>query len=522
MNKNVILVAGIALVIGLGGGYLISTQKQPTQETPAAGEDARKPLFYRHPMNPEITSPAPAKDEMGMDYIPVYAEEPKEEKKPLFYRHPMNPEITSPVPAKDEMGMDYVPVYADGGESGDEPAGTVQIDPVIVQNIGVRTARAELRSLSREVRAVGRVGFDEEHLARIHPKIEGWVESMRVDKTGEQVKKDQVLLSIYSPQMVSSQEEYLLALKNLEVLKDSPFKDIRKGAMDLVESSRERLELLDMAEHQIRELEKSGKIKKTVHIHSPFDGVVIKVGVRDGQFVTPRTELYRLADLSKVWGNVDIFEDELPWVKVGDEAEMRVAGVPGRVFRGKITYIFPYFEPKTRTVKVRLEFDNRDGLLKPDMFADVTIHASRQAKAVVVPTEAIVRSGSREQIFVIRGPGKFEPREVTLGVSSDGMTQIISGVEAGEEVVTSAQFLIDSESKLREATAKMLESARSTGAISGAEGETLPGAGSSGDSDLSGMNMDDMSMDDMDMGDMSMDDMDMGAGGADHEGMQHD
>ena len=518
MNKNAILAAGVALVVGLGGGYLISMQKQPAQEAPAAAQDSRKPLFYRHPMNPEITSPVPAKDDMGMDYIPVYADEPAQEKKPLFYRHPMNPEITSPVPAKDEMGMDYIPVYADGADSGGEAAGTVTIDPVIVQNIGVRTARAELRSLSREVRAVGRVGFDEEHLARIHPKIEGWVESMRVDKTGEKVKKGQILLSIYSPQMVSSQEEYLLALKNLEVLKDSPFEDIRKGAIDLVESARERLELLDMAEHQIRELEKSGKIKKNVHIHSPFDGVVIHVGVRDGQFVSPKTELYRLADLSKVWGNVDIYEDELPWVRVGDEAEMRVAGVPGRVFRGKITYIYPYFEPKTRTVKVRLEFDNKDGLLKPDMFADVTIHASRQDKAVVVPSEAIVRSGSREQIFVVRGPGKFEPREVTLGVSSSGMTQIIDGVQAGEEVVTSAQFLIDSESKLREATAKMLESARSTGAVSGPEGEISPQDQHGGD--MSGMNMDDMNMDDMDMSDMDMSDMDMG--GMDHEGMQHD
>ncbi len=254
MNKNVILAAVIALLIGLGGGYLISTQKQPAQSAASGAQDAAQPLFYRHPMNPEITSPVPVKDEMGMDYVPVFAEAPKEKGKPLFYRHPMNPEITSPVPVKDEMGMNYVPVYADGGGSGDEPAGTVKIDPVVVQNIGVRTKRAEQRALSRAVRAVGRVGFDEEHLARIHPKIEGWIEMMRVDKTGEQVKTDQVLLGIYSPQMVSSQEEYLLAIKNLEVLKNSRFDDIRQGAIDLVRSSRERLELLDMAEHQIRKI----------------------------------------------------------------------------------------------------------------------------------------------------------------------------------------------------------------------------------------------------------------------------
>ncbi len=465
MNKTALLMGIIALAAGLGGGYwLAQQQEQATSMAPGAEpqQAQRKPLFYRHPMNPTITSPVPAKDEMGMDYIPVYADEQdagKKARKPLFYRHPMNPSITSPVPAKDEMGMDYIPVYADGDSAADEPAGTVKIDPVTVQNIGVRTARAERRILTRAVRSVGRVDFDEEHLTRLHPKVEGWIEKMRVDKTGEQVRKNQILLSIYSPQLVSSQEEYLLALQNRKVLENSPFKDIRRGAVELVESARERLELLDMAPHQIRELEKTGKIKKYVHIHSPFDGVVIKVGVREGQFVTPRTELYQIADLSRVWVYVDVFEDELPWVQVGDEAEMKLAGIPGRVFRGRITYIYPYFEAKTRTVKVRLEFDNRDGMLKPEMFADVTIHAGRQVDAVVVPEEAIVRSGSRELVFVVRGPGKFEPRVVEVGVSSDGMTQILSGVRAGEEVVTSAQFLIDSESKLREATAKMLESA---------------------------------------------------------------
>ncbi len=420
MNKTAVLMTGIALAAGLGGGYWLAQRGAA-------------------PVSPEGVA------------------QQADTRKPLYYRHPMNPAVTSPVPAKDEMGMDYVPVYAEGEGAADVVPGTVKIDPVTVQNIGVRTAHAQRRNLSRVLRAVGRVGFDEEHLARLHPKVEGWIEKMRVDKTGEQVKKNQILLSIYAPQLVSSQEEYLLALQNRKVLANSPFEDIRRGAMALVQSSRERLELLDMAEHQIRELEKTGKIKKYVHIHSPFDGVVIKVGAREGQFVTPKTELYSIADLSRVWVYVDVFEDELPWVQVGDEAEMTVAAVPGRIFRGRITYIYPYFESKTRTVKVRMEFDNRHGLLKPEMFADVTIHAGRQIDAVVVPEEAIVRSGSRELVFVVRAPGKFEPRVVRVGVSSGGMTQILSGVQPGEEVVTSAQFLIDSESKLREATAKMLE-----------------------------------------------------------------
>ncbi len=468
MNIKIIMVAAITLALGLAGGYwLAGMQKGDGMDmaTDGSSEGGRKVLFYRNPMNPAITSPVPAQDEMGMDYIPVYAEEEKpKEKKVLFYRNPMNPAITSPVPAQDEMGMDYIPVYAeeDSGSS-KEPAGTVKIDPVVVQNIGVRTAMAEQRTLSHRIHAVGRVDYDEERLTRLHPKVDGWIDELFVDKTGEFVKMDTILLGLYSPQLVSSQQEYLIALNNRENLEGSSFKDIRDGAEELVRSSRERLELLDVPEHQIRELEKTRKIKKSLHIHSPFDGIVMKVGVRDGLYVTPATELYMLADLSKIWVYVDIYENELPWVKLGDTAEMKVAGIPGEVFTGKITYVYPYLESKTRTNRIRLEFDNQDLRLKPEMFANVTIMASRQVNAIVVPSEAIVRSGTDEQIFVVRAPGKFEPRKVILGVSADGLTQILSGVKAGEEVVTSSQFLIDSESKLREATAKMMEVMKAEG-----------------------------------------------------------
>jgi len=425
MNKT-IMIAAITLALGLGGGYwLAGTQQQGSMDMDsAAGGGERKVLFYRNPMNPAITSPVPAQDEMGMDYIPVYAEEDKpKEKKVLFYRNPMNPAITSPVPAQDEMGMDYIPVYAEGDSGGAEPAGTVKIDAVTVQNIGVRTARAEQRTLSKEIRAVGRVAFNEERLARLHPKTDGWIDELFIDKTGEQVNKDTILLSFYSPQLVSSQQEYLLALKNYETLDDSPFEDIRMGAAELVRSSRERLEL--------------------------FDGIVMKVGMRDGQYVTPATELYMLADLRKIWVYVDIYENEMPWVAQGDTGEMTVEAIPGKVYTGKVTYIYPYMESKTRTNRIRLEFDNEDLKLKPEMFAEVTLKASKQIDAIVVPSEAIVRSGVSDQVFVVRAPGKFEPRKVVLGVSAKGLTQILSGA--------SSQFLIDSESKLREATAKMME-----------------------------------------------------------------
>jgi membrane fusion protein, copper/silver efflux system len=497
MNKQGLVIAVlVALAAGAGGGYWFAAGTAPqTSSVSSNAEAERKPLFYRNPMNPSITSPTPAQDPMGMDYIPVYADEDKpKEKKVLFYRNPMNPDITSPAPAQDSMGMDYIPVYADAGEGGDAPAGTVKIDPVTVQNIGVRTAIAEQRTLSRHIRAVGRVAYDEERLSRLHPKTEGWVEKLLVDKTGSQVKKGDVLMSIYAPQLVSSQEEYLLALKNRQVLANSPFEDIRQGAIDLVKTSRQRLEFLDMAEHQIRELEKTKQIKKYLHIHSPFSGIVMKVGSRKGQYVTAKTQLYMLADLSKVWVYADIYEYELPWIKAGDPVEMTLSGIPGKTFEGHLAYIYPYAEARTRTIKVRLEFQNKDLLLKPDMFADVSIHAGRQIDAVVVPAEAVIRSGTREQVFVVRGAGKFEPREIKLGVTTDGVTQVLSGLAAGEEVVTSAQFLIDSESKLREATAKMMDALKAGG------------QGDNSTAEMSDTNMDDMDTDALSMDDMSMDD----------------
>ena len=387
----------------------------------------------------------------------------QQERKVLFYRSAMNPSVTSKVPAKDSMGMDYVPVYADADtDEKSVPMGQVIIDPVTVQNIGVRTAIAEEKTLSHVIRAMGRVDFDEERMVRLHPKTEGWIQKLKVDKTGQWTKKGSDLLIIYSPQLVSSQQEYLLALNNLKTLESSPFEDIRQGAIDLVKTSRERLELLDVPEHQIRELEKTRSIMEGLHIHTPASGIVMKIGVREGQFVTPATELYMIADLSQVWVYAEIYEYELPWVQIGDTAKIQMSGIPGRQFEGRLDYIYPYAESKTRTIKARLIFDNPEQFLKPNMFAEVTIYAGRKIESVVIPDAAIVRSGTRAQVFVVRGTGKFEPRKVKLGIVSGGQVQVLEGLDAGEEIVISAQFLIDSESKLREATAKMLEPSKKT------------------------------------------------------------
>ncbi|AWB58421.1 efflux RND transporter periplasmic adaptor subunit [Colwellia sp. Arc7-D] len=420
MNKSTLFTAIIMLVIGLGIGYFLSDQGEGPANTLA-------------------------------DNISV----PKNNENPLFYRNAMNPSVTSPVPAKDAMGMDYTPVYA---VETDQKAilGTVKIDPVVVQNIGVRTGIAKKESMSRTIRAVGRVDFDEQKMARLHPKVEGWIEDLNVDKTGETVKEGDVLVSIYSPKLVSTQQEYLLALNSLKSLENSPFEDVARGAKDMVASARERLKLLDVPEHQIVELEKSRKIKKQLHIHTPVDGTVTRIGSRQGQYVTPKTELYMVVDLSQVWVYADVYEYELPWIKVGDEVEMTLVSVPGKIFSGRLGYIYPYAEAKTRTTKVRIIFDNPEQLLRPDMFAEITIHSDVNEAAIVIPSQAVIRSGERSQVFVVTEPGRFEPRIVTLGIESNGKVAVLSGLIEGEEVVTSAQFMVDSESKLREATEKMM------------------------------------------------------------------
>ncbi|NOX68619.1 MAG: efflux RND transporter periplasmic adaptor subunit [Gammaproteobacteria bacterium] len=341
-------------------------------------------------------------------------------------------------------------------EDNDAP-GTVRIDPVTVQDIGVRTALAKRTTMTRSVRSVGRIAYDEKRIARLHPKTEGWIDDLRVNETGMAVKKDEILLSIYAPKLVSTQQEYLLALNNLSALQRSPIDDIRRGAEELAASSRQRLRLFDVPEHQIKKLEETREVMKYLHIQSPFSGIVINIGARDGQYVTPQSEIYMIADLSRVWVYVYVYEYELPWIQVGDEAQMTLAALPGKVFTGNATYIYPYLEADTRTIKVRLEFDNPEIELKPNMFANIDIRASKQVDAIVIPDESVLRSGDRDTVFIVRGTGKYEPRQVELGIVSDGMVQILSGVEEGEEIVTSAMFLIDSESKLREASSKMME-----------------------------------------------------------------
>jgi Cu(I)/Ag(I) efflux system membrane fusion protein len=452
MNKMIwgVLILGIGVGFGYWfGGHVRLSSVEPLSEAP---------IFYRSPKDPLVTSPVPAKDPMGMDYVPVYADKTDSASPEiLFYRSSMNPDVTSPVPAKDAMGMDYVPVYADANQGGGV-AGSVTLDSSVIQSVGVRTAIAKKSTLSRAIRAQGRVDFDEEKMVKVHAKIEGWIEKIYINKTGQAVKKGDVLFDIYSPKLVTAQQEYLLAIENEAVLGGSDFEEIKESSSQLVEGARERLALLDVTESQVESLDKSGDVLKSFPVHSLVEGTVLRMGVRSGQYVTPGTELYMISDLNKVWVYAGVYEYELPWVKVGDKVNMTLESVPGKVFKGQVDYIYPYAESKTRTTKVRIKFDNSLLLLRPEMLSEVTIFSDARTNTLIIPAEAVVRSGINAQVFVVRSPGKFDPVTVQLGLESNGYVEILDGINEGDAVVTSAQFLLSSESSLREATAKMTDS----------------------------------------------------------------
>lgn len=382
--------------------------------------------------------------------------EGKKDKKILYWRAPMDPTYISDKPGKSPMGMDLIPVYE--GEETTGTGSTLRIDPAVVQNIGVKTATVEVKRLRREIRTVGHVDYDEETIYRVNIKFSGWIEKLFVDETGQPVKKGQPMLEIYSPELVATQEEYLLAYQNAKQLQRSKVSDITTSGDELLQASRQRLLYWDISEKQIRDLEQSGKITKTMTIYAPHDGIVISKHAEEGMRVMAGMDLYRVADLRLVWVYAHLFEYEIPWLDLGDEAEMELPYIPGKVFRGRVKYIYPYLDQKTRDVKVRLEVPNPGLELKPQMYVNVRFTRELPQPTPVVPASAVIRTGRRNVVFIALEGGKFEPREIILGVEgANSQYQVLSGLSGGEKIVTSAQFLLDSESRLQEAIQKMLE-----------------------------------------------------------------
>ena len=370
-----------------------------------------------------------------------------------YWYDPMHPAYRSDKPGiAPDCGMNLVPKYLDEEEAMAEmPPGTVMLSAEKQQLIGVRTAPVRRERLQRTLRTVGRVEMDETRISRVHTKVEGWVEEVYGDFVGKLVRKGQPLFTLYSPELVSTQEEYLLARRGRDSLGDSSYANVADGANALLRAARQRLALWDINEEQIRRLEKTGEVQRTLTIIAPVTGFVMTRDIYPQTFVKPDKVLYEITDLSRVWVKADIYEFELPYVRVGQEAIMRLSYFPGRIFRGKITYLYPTVDPQTRTAQVRIEFRNRRFDLKPDMFADVEIKIDYGVHTLI-PSEAVLDSGMRQIVFVARDGGVFEPREVEVGPVFDGQAAILRGIEPGEIVVSSGNFLIDSESKLSAAT----------------------------------------------------------------------
>jgi len=381
------------------------------------------------------------------------AEEGK--KKVLYWRSSMDPSEVHDKPGKDRMGMDLVPVYE--GEEAAGPPGTVRIDPVTIQNIGVKTTTVQRKRLSREIRTVGRIAYNEKNMRQISLKIGGWVERQYVNFVGQEVGRGERLLEIYSPDLVSTQEEYLLALRYRDRLKKSPQTEFAGGAESLLKSSETRLRYWDVTDAQIRALRERGAITRTMVLHAPFRGIITERNVLEGGYAQPGQNLYGIVDLSTVWVYADIYEYEASWLRPGQEAEMTLSYAPGVTFRGKVRFIYPYLKNMTRTLQVRMEFPNsRDFKLKPDMWANVILRSAIAREGLAVPIQAVIRTGTHNIALVTLDGGRFEPRELRLGPQAGDEFQVLEGLREGERVVTSAQFLINSESNLQAAVSKMI------------------------------------------------------------------
>lgn len=335
--------------------------------------------------------------------------------------------------------------------------GTVMLDAATQQKIGVTYTTVRRAHLKRTIRTVGLLQMDDEKISRVHVKVAGWIEDVFLNYVGKLVKKGQPLFTLYSPDLVSTEQEYLIARKGQQYLAKTPYTDVSSDADSLLNAARDRLRLWDVTDVQIRDLETSGKAQRVMTLYSPISGFVMTRNAYQQTYVTPETDLYEIADLSTIWVYVDIFEYEAPYVHVGQTAQMQLSYFPGRTYRGKVTYIYPTLDPKTRTIKVRLEFPNPGYELKPDMYADVQLNVNYGTQTLV-PSEAILNSGTRQVVFIAKGDGYFEPRDIKIGDQFDRQTVVLAGLKPGEKIVASGNFLIDSESRLGAAMQQMTAS----------------------------------------------------------------
>jgi Cu(I)/Ag(I) efflux system membrane fusion protein len=362
------------------------------------------------------------------------------EREVLYWVAPMDPKYRRDEPGKSPMGMDLVPVYAD---EVDATPGTVKIDPTVVNNLGVRTSQAESGPLPRRIETVGYIGYDEDTLQHVHTRVEGWIETLATKATGDPVAKGQLLFELYSPTLVNAQQEYLAALASSNAM--------------LRSASRDRLIALGVTQGEVDRLEKERTPMQRVRVYAESDGVIAHLGVREGIFVTPATEVMSVARLDRVWVLAEIFERQAAWVEPGQQAEVELDYLPERRWQGTVDYVYPELDAATRTLKVRIRLDNEGEVLRPNMFARVTLLGSDTDPVVHVPREALIRGGSVNRVVLSLGEGRFRSQEVEIGIESGDRVAIRSGLVAGDIIVTSGQFLIDSESDIDSALSRMEE-----------------------------------------------------------------
>ena len=390
------------------------------------------------------------------------------QRKLLYYRNPMGLADRSPTPKKDPMGMDYVPVYEDEDERKDPAAPEqIRIGAEKIQRLGVRVEPARMRQLGRSVRAAGRVEPDERRVFAISPKFEGYVERLHVNVTGQPVARGQPLFEVYSPELVSAQREYAIAMQGVQAMKEA-VPEAQAGMRQLAESSLARLRNWDLSPAQVAALTKTGQPQRTITFPSPVSGVVTEKKALQGMRFMPGDLLYQVTDLSSVWVVADLAEQDIGLVQTGARAAVRITAYPNKVFDGRVTYVYPTLKAETRTVAVRVELANPGQLLKPAMYAQVDFSVGARQPVLTVPDSAVIDTGTRRIVLVQVAEGRFEPREVELGGRGDVFVEVVAGVREGEKVVVAANFLIDAESNLRAAV----------GALGGRAGRDGPAQGS--------------------------------------------
>lgn len=424
----------LTLALAAGAGWKLGWLRPPGGAGPGSGGEAaggRKLLFYRNPMNPAITSPVPAKDEMGMDYLPVYADEGGAPEKPKSIAEE----------TEDFFAGETVPPKPEG-------LAGVTLDGKGIALSGVQTAAATVETTRRAVRTVGRIVPDETAVRHVHTKVGGWVERLHVNFSGQHVRRGSPLLDLYAPEILATQEELLGALASAARVGAGGDGGMQASARAIVDAARRRLSLYDVPPEVVAAVEREGKARRAVTLAAPAGGFVTSKGIVEGQQVEPGTELYTITDLAHVWVEADLYEQEARAARIGQEAVLTLPYDPAVRLEGRVTYVQPLLDAASRTLKVRLEFPNPDLALKPGMFADVAL-TLEAGEGVSIPDTAVIDSGTRQVAFVAVGEGRFEPRLVRLGVRGEGRAQVLSGVAAGEQVVIRANFLLDSESRLR-------------------------------------------------------------------------